>query len=342
MRKEYRTYIIGGLVFVALVVITFRLVFRGFQGAGTLFVPRVFTLPNLALLAGLIVLFYLFDGLRLYFVFLTLRTRVPFTLMLKLVFINVFASGVTPLATGGGFAQIYFLTKNQVPLGIASAASTIRTVIASVMIFGSVPFILVLEKGLKTVIPIKHGFLYSLLLILMYAALLLVLIRRKENMKKIASGFINLLSRLHLMKGEKADSMKEAANREIDLFSGNLASFWKGNKGFLFLSLLSALIYLFLLFLFPFVLIRFMGEPVHLVTVLSIQVLITFLIYFTPTPGGSGVAEGGFALIFSHFLASAYVPPLTFYWRFITSYLGMIIGLAVFYREVWRKDRVKA
>lgn len=339
MRKEYKTYLIGGLVFLALVTVTFRLVFKGFQGAGTLVIPQVFTPHNLLILGGLIVLFYLFDGLRLYFVFLTLRTKVPFKLILKLVFINVFASGVTPLATGGGFAQIYFLTKNDVPLGIASAASTIRTVTASVMIFSSVPVILVLEKGLKTVIPIQHGFLYSILFILFYVALLWVLIRRKENMKKLAKAFIRFLRFVHLLKVEKADSMTEGADREIDLFSQNLARFWKGHKFFLLLSLFSALVYLFILFLFPYVLLHFMGESVHIITVLSIQILITFLLYFTPTPGGSGIAEGGFAFIFSHFLTRASVPPLTFYWRFITSYLGMIIGLIIFYREIWRKER---
>ncbi|MBN2625313.1 MAG: flippase-like domain-containing protein [Spirochaetales bacterium] len=339
MRREYRTYLIGGLSFLALVIITFHLVFKGFQGAGTLIIPQVFAPARLALLGGLIILLYLFDGLRLYFVFLTIGTTVPFGLMLKLVFINIFASGVTPLATGGGFAQIYFLSKNKVPLGIATAASTMRTLIASVMIFGAVPVILVLEKGLKTVIPLKHGFLFSLLLILFYGALLWLLIRKKENLKKLAVGFINLLHRFHLIREDKAESMKENTDREIDLFSENLSRFWTGKKFFLFLSLCTALVYLLILFLVPFVLLRFMGEPVHLITVLSIQVLITFLIYFTPTPGGSGVAEGGFALIFSHFLTAAYVPPLTFYWRFITSYLGMLIGLIVFYREVWRKDR---
>jgi uncharacterized protein (TIRG00374 family) len=81
-----------------------------------------------------------------------------------------------------------------------------------------------------------------------------------------------------------------------------------------------------------------LNEKVSLITVISIQILITFLIYFTPTPGGSGVAEGSFALIFSNFLDSSYIAPLTFYWRFLTTYLGMVIGLFIFYREILRRN----
>lgn len=317
---------------------TLWLIFKGFKGAGTVIIPGFFTWKLVIQLLILLCLFYTFDGLRLLFVFKTIGTEVSFILMLKLIFINVFASGVTPLATGGGFAQVYFLSRNNVSVGIATAATAIRTVIASVLIFASVPLILTMEKGLNAIITIQHGILYSLLLIFVYILLFYILLKKKNILKNIVIGFIKLLNKIHIIKDEKLESMKISVDKEIEIFMQNILLFWRGRKVYVFLSILSSCVYLFVLFFFPYVLLKYMGIDVHILTVLSIQVLITFLIYFTPTPGGSGVAEGGFALIFSHFVTSGFVPPLTLYWRFLTMYLGMIIGFVLFYKEVWRKD----
>ena len=338
LKKEYIAYIVGSFIFIALASLTLWLIFRGFEGAGGLIVSEVFTWKSGLQLTILLLLFYTFDGLRLLFVFKTMGTDVSFLLMIKLIFINIFASGVTPLATGGGFAQIYFLSRNKVPVGTATAATTVRTVIASVLIFAFVPIILTVEKGLNSVITVHNGVLYSLLLIMLYAVIFFGLVKQKTFLKKIIFSLLNLLKKVHLLKPEKYERIKVSIDQELVHFAESLLEFWHGRKIYFLLSVLSACVYLFLLFFFPYILLRSMNVQVHILTVISIQVLITFLVYFTPTPGGSGVAEGSFALIFSNFVSLAYVPHLTFYWRFLTMYLGMIIGFVLFYREVWRKD----
>ena len=160
-------------------------------------------------------------------------------------------------------------------------------------------------------------------------------------MKKIIFAFLKFLNKIHVIKLEKYEKKKTSVDREITHFAESLLRFWHGRKLYFIFSVLSSLMYLCMLFLFPYVLLQSMGTHVHILTVLSIQVIITFLIYFTPTPGGSGVAEGGFALIFSHFISPEYVPSLTVYWRFLTTYLGMIIGLVIFYKEIRRKGRAE-
>ncbi len=336
-KTGYAAYIIGGFVFVVLAALTFWLIFKGFKGSGGAVVPGIFTWGNFGIFFILLSLFYSFDGLRLLFVFKTLDADVSFSLMLKLVFINIFASGVTPLATGGGFAQIYFLSKNKVSSGTAAAATTIRTVVASFFIFISVPIILTFEKGIQAVVPVQHGTVYAFLLIMLYVFLLYGLVKKKALLEKVILLIVKFLTTVHLVKPEKHERIKSSVDRELTRFAESLSAFFKGRKRYIFLSLISSIVYLLLLFSFPFVLLKVMNVQLNILVVLSIQVLVTFLIYFTPTPGGSGIAEGGFALVFSHFVSSPYVPPLTFYWRFLTMYLGMLVGFVVFYREVWRK-----
>jgi uncharacterized protein (TIRG00374 family) len=76
---------------------------------------------------------------------------------------------------------------------------------------------------------------------------------------------------------------------------------------------------------------RALGIPAHFVDVLLVQTLVFFLLYFAPTPGGSGIAE-----LLSAALMSIYVPdPLlasyTVLWRLATSYLTVAAGSLLFW-----------
>jgi len=53
---------------------------------------------------------------------------------MKITFLNVFVSNITPSAAGGGFIQIYYLNKYGVNIGDATAATTIRTAITIVFL----------------------------------------------------------------------------------------------------------------------------------------------------------------------------------------------------------------
>src|SRR5699024_5668959 len=68
----------------------------------------------------------------------------------KLVFLNIFVSGVTPLATGGGVAQEWFLHRHGVTLGTALAATTIRTILAVLFSFGATPVLLLTMPGAES------------------------------------------------------------------------------------------------------------------------------------------------------------------------------------------------
>ena len=100
------------------------------------------------------------------------------------------------------------------------------------------------------------------------------------------------------------------------------------------------ILYLFTLFMFPVILIRGLSSSISTSQIISIQILLTFITYFAPTPGATGVAEGGFTLLFSNFVGKSDIVSLTFLWRFFTMYLGMLIGLIIFYLEI-AKNKLK-
>jgi uncharacterized protein (TIRG00374 family) len=89
-----------------------------------------------------------------------------------------------------------------------------------------------------------------------------------------------------------------------------------------------------------YVALRAVGIEAHFVDVLLVQTLITFLLYFAPTPGASGIAE----ILSTAVMSSVYLPrelgPLyTLIWRAILSYYTLAFGFFVFWR--WIRDRRK-
>ena len=60
--------------------------------------------------------------------------------------------------------------------------------------------------------------------------------------------------------------------------------------------------------------------------VLMMQFVLYFLLYFTPTPGGSGVAEGGFYALFAPLVPRHMLGVYVILWRFFTVYAWAFLG----------------
>ena len=61
--------------------------------------------------------------------------------------------------------------------------------------------------------------------------------------------------------------------------------------------------------------------------VLGRMFLLNFLIHFAPTPGGSGIAEGLFILLFSAKSSSSIAGISALLWRIISEYVPAFLGL---------------
>jgi uncharacterized protein (TIRG00374 family) len=75
----------------------------------------------------------------------------------------------------------------------------------------------------------------------------------------------------------------------------------------------------------------FMGLqfPFDLVQVLGRMYLLNLVLYFSPTPGGSGIAEAGFVVLFSPIVPNGTVGILAVLWRFAAEYLPFVLGACI-------------
>lgn len=80
-----------------------------------------------------------------------------------------------------------------------------------------------------------------------------------------------------------------------------------------------------------YVAMRTLGLEANFYDILLLQTLISFLLYFAPTPGASGLAELLSAAIMSIYVPRVLTPSYTLVWRFINSYATVITGAALFW-----------
>ncbi len=157
----------------------------------------------------------------------------------------------------------------------------------------------------------------------------------------VAQGWLHRLAVLLAGRSRRVAERIEASPRGIDDAHKSVLAF-NSPRGWLSLfwaTILSAPSHANKL-LAGYVALRAVGMQAKFVDVLLVQTLITFLLYFAPTPGASGIAE----ILSTAVMSSVYLPkelgPLyTLIWRSILTYFTLAFGFVVFSR--WIRHRLK-
>jgi len=291
-------------------------------------------------LAVLLVLYFLADGLRLYSVIRAMGFRIAFSYIVKLVFVNIFVSNVTPMATGGGVVQVYLMNRKGMPVGEATAATSIRTILSALILFTLTPIIIWTGPN-QFAMFFHRNILYGITGIsCAYLAVFWVILCRIRIIKRCMFWILYFLLSINIVSRPRFRSWFLRVSRELDLLADGFKRYFRNNPGWAVLSVIFTAFFLLLLFSFSIVLVRALGYQVPVLTVLAFQVVVTFFMYFAPTPGAAGVAEGGYGLLFSQLVQTQDIAILTLAWRFLTIYVGVVIGIVVISREMFKRKKV--
>lgn len=278
-------------------------------------------------------------GLYLIFKSLALRLTVreekkDYTLMeaVKHNMITQFFNGVTPFSTGGQPMEVYMLKEK----GIRYATGT--NIIIQNFVFYQTALVLfgILAVGLNYIFHIfeKVTLLQQLILIgflintVVAVALFLIMFAKKLNVFLIQKG-IHLLSKMKIIKDSETAEAKWL-NR-LETFHQS-ASHLKENKWLFFQGVFYQGISLAFYYIIPL----FLAFSMHNYTSLNPMTAIVASAYvliigaFVPIPGASGGIEYGFLAFFGTFISGSTLPAMLLIWRFITYYLGMIVGAVIF------------
>ncbi len=287
----------------------------------------------------LLLVYFTADGLRLWFVLRALGEQIPLSAIGRLVFLNIFVSNITPLATGGGVAQVWFMRRRGVAVGTALSATTIRTVLAVLFIFSATPVLLMLLPGAQQAITSDALIRALAVSLLIYVGFFVVLLTRPGWLLRPVLVFLALLHRLRLLGDQRHRRWRHRLVRESRRFARGFGRYLRGAWLDIAASLLFTAVFLLALFSFPALLLWTLGYGIDYWLVIGRMIMTTFVMYFSPTPGASGIAEGVFGQFFRDIVDPSHLVLVTLAWRALTIYLGMLIGLFVSQHELVRARR---
>ncbi|MFI9651200.1 lysylphosphatidylglycerol synthase transmembrane domain-containing protein [Guyparkeria sp. GHLCS8-2] len=288
---------------------------------------------------ALLLVYFAADGLRLWFTLRALGHSIPLPAMARLVFLNIFVSNITPLATGGGVAQVWFMRRRGVPVGTGLTATTIRTALAVLFIFGATPILLVTLPGAEGAAQSDSLVITLSVSVALYLIFFMVLVMRSNWLLRPMLSALKALRGLHMISPQRHHRWRHRLVRELQRFAHGFVRYFQGSRLDIAASFVFTAIFLLALFSFPALLFWSLGYGFDYWLVIGRMVMTTFVMYFSPTPGAAGIAEGVFAYFFRDVVTASHLVLVTVAWRALTIYLGMLIGLIVTQREITASRR---
>ena len=246
--------------------------------------------------------------------------------------ITQFFNGITPFSTGGQPMEIYMLKNHGFRYTKATNVIMQNFIVyqLALVIFGLfaviynfITGVLVYKSVLTTLIIL--GFLINTIV----AVVMLFVATSKKFTKSLLNIITRLGNNLHFIKN-KEKFLAKWEERLEDFH--NCTKEVKKKKGLFVLGIILNLISLTCYYAIPLFLVYSLHDYNSMTFFTSIVASAYVLIIgsFVPIPGATGGIEYGFLEIFSSFLPTTSVRAVMIIWRFITYYLGMILGGILF------------
>jgi hypothetical protein len=249
---------------------------------------------------------------------------------MKLVWTNLFLSAVTPFQTGGGPMQVYLMGKNRISISKGIVITSMKFVIALLFFAIVSPIIINIYPGLLPQGKFKYVFSYIVFFFALTSILYIFIIIFPKRIKALLYMLVNLLNKFKFIKQKHTEKLLRFGLRNINEFNTSFKVYLTKGRKNLLLSIIYTIFFLVSQFSIPIWLIKSFGFEVPALDIILNQTILTTLMYFTPTPGGSGIAEGGFMLLFLKYVPKYSIGLLILLWRFFVIYLGLLLGLYVF------------
>ena len=256
------------------------------------------------------------------------KKRLSLKEAIKHILITQFFNGVTPFSTGGQPMEVYMLMEHDIPIAKATN-QTIQSFIfyqIALVICGSIA---VINNFLFPIFP-KVRILQILVLLgftinVLVVVVLILISRSKRITNKLSNISIKILKKL------KRNVDEEDIKQKFSDYHEGFKELRKRKKLFIGGVLLN-IISLLCLYIVPMFILYSMGD----FTSFTINNTITASAYvyiiggFVPIPGASGGIEYGFTKFFGNFIVGHKLSAVLLLWRFITYYVGVIIGALAF------------
>lgn len=288
---------------------------------------------------------YFLFALLLYFIAILLETlkislmirsktkKMNLKIALKTTILGKYYDNITPLGSGGQPFQIYQLKKSGLTGGQAGSIPIVSFFLSRLgfTILCLLAFIIAPAKNIDNTIRIMA---YIGCAITFFVPFLIILLSLFPHfMAKVCNSFVSLLSKMHFIKNK--EEAKSKITSTLESYSDSIKEY-RNNKITLVVCFFLSIAFHITICSIPYFIVKASigyGElPVHDVSYiqcLSLGLYAYASVTYIPTPGTAGAAEFSFSKIFEQFLRGGFLVYGMLYWRVITFYLVIIVGLII-------------
>lgn len=280
-------------------------------------------LRSIMVLTILSALMFVFDALRTVILSHSLGHPLPILHAMKIMFIGRFFGAITPLQSGMMPAEMYMLHRHGLPLGQAISIDVIKRIATmGVLAIGGV-VVLLFDKTLSSNRVMVYVYYYVVFFYIFLTGIFFFVYLFPKQTHWIIN---QVMDRLHKMGRVKDYGIDKYVHNIAKDYSWSL-DFYLHNGFISFLASLAAtIVFIVIQFIMAPVIIHCLGFSSSYMEAFKAQVILMPMLYFSPTPGGSGIAEGGFALLFSSFIPKYLIGITVVLWRVFITYIGVGIG----------------
>lgn len=256
----------------------------------------------------------------------------------RTVLLGKYYDSITPAAIGGQPFQIYYMHKNgRLPNGLAT------TIPIMGMVSGQIGFLIIAALCfLFGSLSINNAALigtacFGLLFYAFWPVLIMIATFLPKGAKELITIIVKGLAKIHIVKDEK--KAIEKTEYEVDEYAKSVRKILK-TKGLFAKTILLSIGFNSLIAMIPFFVLTAFGGEVDFLPCFVTTVAVTSAVYFIPTPGNAGAAEGTFFIVFSA-LTAGYVFWAMLVWRFFSYYIYILMGPIIYAKMHFAKKKGK-
>ena len=254
----------------------------------------------------------------------------------RVVMLGKYYDNITPAAIGGQPFQIYYMHKNS---GLSSGHATSIPIFG--MIAGQIGFLILAIPCF--IVGTVTGFEPALMTLawvgLLFYAFWPVMVAGisyfPKQTTKFLQFFTKILAKIKIVKNREEALLK--IESEVKEYAKSVQIILK-TRGLFINTILLSVLYQSAIIAIPFFVLTAFGGNVGFLSCFMTTIAVTASVYFIPTPGNAGAAEGTFYVVFSA-LSTGYVFWAMLLWRFFSYYVYIIIGPLIYLKMHFEKSK---
>ncbi len=267
-------------------------------------------------------IYVFFDAMKVYTISRAVSgIKIGVFTAIQIILSGGFMSAITPFQTGGFPVQIYILNKKGLNIGKGTLVLLLRGIFYGIFVVLFFPLLIPIYRAETSGNIFRYLFKYSFIIYTVVIGALIFVILKPHWIKRC---FFKILYR----KRKRTKSLYIARHlfNELDDMIHNFFIFIRYKGWYALLTFIFNIIaYTAYYLIAPIILIGLGHNPPIMKSIL-LQIFLVLFTFFSPTPGATGVVEGGFFTLFYKICPKYLLGVYTIIWRFFAFYLTAIGG----------------